>query len=127
MSGWPWPERRRATSEAIDNVVTARAGHLPIGCDHSRHLPITSDHFSVWFVRICPHVTDMKMARTGLDVGLGGQPRQEEMPVGPTIKMMSFSNPPDGLYRGRRPQVKAALAAVIEPPYDSGKRGAQWW
>jgi hypothetical protein len=116
MSGRPSPERRRATNEAIDNAVTARAGHLPIGCDHSRHLPITTDHFLIRFVHVYPCVSDRKMILPRWDVGLAGTPRIEEMPVVPRIKMMSISNLPDDLCRDKRRQAGMVLAAVIEPP-----------
>ena len=117
-----------------------RDSHLPIGCDHSRHLPITSDHFTVGFVTICPHVTDMKMALPRRDVGLATHRRKGEMPVVPTIKMVSISGAAKvaaaearhvrtwattrGCRKGQRGRggVRAALfGAAVKPPTERGR------
>jgi hypothetical protein len=83
---------RRATEGGPASA--ARVGHLPIGYDHFQHLPIGSDHFPACFVLFHPHLSDRKMGLPGRDIGAAAHPRQEEMPVGRTIKMVSISIPP---------------------------------
>jgi hypothetical protein len=96
-----------------------RGGHLPIGCDHSRHLPITSDHFPVQFVPIRPHVTDKKMPLRRWDVGLAALCRKGEVPVGPTIKMVSISGPHAG-------KVGVASSAPRKAAQRACPKGERW-
>jgi len=81
MSGWLWPDDRRATSEAADIAVAVRAVHLSIGYDNSRHLHITYDHFLVRFVHIYPHGTDKKMALAHRNDAAAAHPSQGAMPM----------------------------------------------
>jgi hypothetical protein len=58
------------------------ARHLSIGCDHFLHLSITSDHFRLEFVLICPAEVIERWVRPRPDADLAACPRQRGVPVG---------------------------------------------
>jgi hypothetical protein len=113
MSTQPWHKLRHAANEVIDHAEADRwtascpsksasaacGGHPPIGYDRFQHLSIASDHFRVRLVPIYTHVNDRKIGLPAQEVGVAAHPRQGEVLVGPTVKMVDISTSPANPYR----------------------------